>query len=205
MSKSKISKKQKQKKDTNNSVYFFILVAVLLIIFLVVLVVVQNNPKSPDDLKDDDLYEENTKITPEKVDEQITPGKEEKTDEIVAEYQINKHSTKEDFLGKPSVIYFGGTYCGACKASVPSLKEVVWNEYKLLTNIWVQVVNDDLFDVEDIAQGYNDNIDMSKYLEGCGYIPSFVVLDKEGKTTISSCGSEKSIEDIKNELDRLLS
>lgn len=197
MSKAKLQKKRKAKKDKNNIIYFFLLIALIMGAFLVTLFIVQGSSNK----QEKDLIEETFKQTiPEKLD----VGKDTLTeDKIVAEYQIDKHSTKEDFLGKPSVIYFAGTYCGACLQTVPVLKEVIWDDYKLMANIWVQVINNDTFKVE-INQGTNPNITMSDYLPTCRYIPSFVVLDKNGDITLESCGTEKSANDIKQELDRLL-
>jgi thiol-disulfide isomerase/thioredoxin len=197
MSKAKISKKTKAKKEKNNVIYFFILIAVIMGAFLITLLVVQATSNK----KEKNLLEDTfTLPTPESLE----PGKDISVDEkIVGDYQIDKHSEKDDFLGKPSLIYFAGTYCGSCLQTIPVVKEVIWDEYNLLTNIWVQVINNDTFNVE-INQGTNSNIDMSDFMPSCNYIPSFVVLDKEGNITLESCGSEKTPNDIKQELDRLL-
>jgi thiol-disulfide isomerase/thioredoxin len=198
MTKQKNAKKTKKPKINffKKNIYFFVLVFLIAFVFILTLSVINKNTIETSQ-NTDKIFN-----TPEP--EKITADEQKKySEEITSDYPIDAFSTKEDFLGKPSVIYFAGTYCGACKANVPGLKEKIWDNYKLEANIWLQVINDDTFDV-DMSQGLNKNIDMREFLKNCNYIPSFVVLDKEGKTTLESCGSQKTTDDIKEELDRLL-
>lgn len=124
---------------------------------------------------------------------------------IADNYSINDKSNLEDFYGKPSVILFGGTYCGHCVAMVPEYKSKIWNEYNQTANIWVNVVDNKKFAVDGIAQGYNANLDYSSITgDDCGYVPSFIVLDKDGAVALKSCGSEKSVSDIVSKLNELL-
>jgi len=124
---------------------------------------------------------------------------------IADNYSINDKSNLEDFYGKPSVILFGGTYCGHCTAMVPEYKSKIWNEYNQTANIWVNVIDNKKFAVDGIAQGYNANLDYSSITgDNCEYVPSFIVLDKDGAVALKSCGSEKSVSDIVSKLDELL-
>ncbi len=124
---------------------------------------------------------------------------------VAEDYRINKESTIDDFKGKPAVIFFVGTYCGHCQATIPEFKTQIWDNYKDSANLWVNVIDDKLFVVDNIAQGYNATLDFDTITgESCSYIPSFVVLDEEGKVVLKSCGSEKGISDITSTLDELL-
>ena len=72
-------------------------------------------------------------------------------------------------------------------------------------NIFVNVVDGQSgkrFEVSDITQGFNPELSYDKLADKhCGYIPSWVMLDKDGKLLTSSCGSEKGIDIIKKILD----
>jgi thiol-disulfide isomerase/thioredoxin len=112
-------------------------------------------------------------------------------------YHINKDSTLNDFYGKPSVIVFGGTYCPHCRDAVPVFKEKVFEVYKEEVNIWVNVIDGKMFDVEGIPQGLNNNVDYNAITgEECNYVPSWLVMDAEGNVTLSSCGNEKEMSDM---------
>ena len=171
------------------------LIALVVIALLTVLIFVNNK----------DTKNENPESTlKQTIPDQVKPSTPLNNNVVIeGEYPIDKFSEKTDFLGRPSVIYFAGTYCGSCQKNVPILKSIIWDEYKSSINLWLEVINNDKFDLE-INQGTNPNINMSDYLPDCGYIPSFVVLDKEGNITLESCGSSKSASDIKIEIDRLL-
>jgi len=124
---------------------------------------------------------------------------------VAENYRINTNSTMNDFLGKPSVIFFVGTYCGHCQAMIPEYKAQLWDNYKDSANLWLNVIDNKRFVVDEIAQGYNQNLNYDTIAgEPCEFIPSVVVLDKDGKVVLKSCGSEKGIADIKSELDKLL-
>ncbi len=120
---------------------------------------------------------------------------------------LTQTSTLDDFLGKPSAVVFGGTYCPHCQNAVPQLEEQVWDVYAGDANIWVQVVDGaegKTFDTT-MAQGYNANLDYAGLAgEECGYVPSWVVMDAEGETVMSSCGSEHGIDEMAGALEGLL-
>jgi len=109
--------------------------------------------------------------------------------------------------GKPSFIVFAGIYCGHCNRLVPQLETEIWDNYKGKVNIWLQVIDGKdgkRFDVNRIAQGHNPNIDYDKIMGECSYVPAYVVLDKVGKQILRSCGSEKTIAQVREALDSQL-
>jgi thiol-disulfide isomerase/thioredoxin len=200
--------KNKKKNKLNKTHYISILAFVILLLFIISLI--KTTPESTsnnlnqvpenniENIITDDIEENLPKL--DEVDQE--PVKEDK---ITSDYQINKLSTLEDFKGRPSVILFVGTYCGHCNVLVPEFKEEIWDNYKDTTNVWVQVINDSTFRVEEIIQGLNKNLNYNDITNTtCNYIPSFVVLDKEGDVVLKSCGSQKGLEDIKQNLDDLL-
>jgi thiol-disulfide isomerase/thioredoxin len=118
--------------------------------------------------------------------------------------QITESSTLNDFLGTPSVIVFGGTYCGHCQAAVPVFKEQVYDVYKKRADIWVNVIDDKQFPV-DLPQGLNRNLDFDTIVgKQCGYVPSWVVLDAENNVLLSSCGNEHSMAEMLRALNEAL-
>jgi len=118
---------------------------------------------------------------------------------------ITASSTLEDFYGKPSVILFGATYCSHCQAAVPIFKEQVYEVYKEDVNIWINIVDKGLFDIEGLPQGFNPNLVYNQISSSqCNYVPSWVILDKFGQVALKSCGSEKEMQDMINKLEELI-
>lgn len=120
---------------------------------------------------------------------------------------LSVDSGLDDFMGVPSVVMFGGTYCPHCVTSVPEFEEEVFAEYEGRVNMWVQVVDGQSgakFEV-NLPQGFNSNLNFELLSgEECGYVPSWVVLDKEGDAVLASCGSEHSFDEMKESLEGLL-
>ncbi len=138
---------------------------------------------------------------PEEKEVVVTP-KQPNTETIGG---INKDSGLEDFKGKPSVIMIVGTYCGHCQRSVPSFEEEIWKNYHEQANLWVNVIDGKYFAVYDVAQGLNRNLSYQGITgEECGYIPSWVLLDKEGVVVMSSCGNKKSMTEMEEALKELI-
>jgi len=127
------------------------------------------------------------------------------TTETSTEYPINENSTLEDFKGKPSVIVFAATYCSHCRKAAPEFEAGVWNNFKHKANLWINVTDGGKFDIKEAAQGLNKNLDYNTITgDQCEYVPSWVVLDKEGNVSLKSCGSEKSETDMGLKLVELL-
>jgi len=140
--------------------------------------------------------------------QQVITGKEEKTDlPKISINKINVNSKLEDFLGRPSLIVFAGTYCGHCRKLIPELEKEIWSRYRLEANIWINVMDGasgNRFDVNEIPQGYNQNLDYEAIMGDCSYVPAYVVLDKNGEQILRSCGAEKTIDEIKQAINSQL-
>ena len=136
--------------------------------------------------------------------QQIITGKEEIADlPKISINKINVDSKLEDFSGRPSLIVFAGTYCVHCRNLIPELEKEIWSRYRLEANIWINVMDGasgTRFDVNEIPQGYNQNLDYEAIIGDCSYVPAYVVLDKNGKQILRSCGAEKTIDEINKQL-----
>lgn len=121
-----------------------------------------------------------------------------------ASVAINEKSALADFKGKPSVVLFAGTYCPHCQEALPEYKSKVYDAYKDKANLWVNVIDQKKFDVK-VAQGFNPTLTFEA-LSGkkCAYVPAFIVLDEKAFPAMTSCGGEKTIDDMKKEIDTLL-
>lgn len=181
-----MSKKDKTVKTEKkiNKKYIFISVLILLIIIAIFSVIKTNNLKPNNNIDGIVIIgEPNTQTTP-----------------TLTTNEINASSKLEDFYGKPSLIVFAGTYCEHCNTMVPQLEKEIWDRYKLEANIWINVIDGKSgkrFNVKDIAQGYNENLTYEEIIGNCNYVPAYVVLDKDGQEILRSCGSEKTIEEIR--------
>lgn len=177
-----------EKKTTKRQIFFGVLI--ILVFISIFAIIISNRPKI---------------VTPKEnleINQQIITGENKAV--VAPEIQSNTigvGSKLEDFYGKPSLIVFAGTYCGHCVTMIPELEKEIWNRYRLEANIWINVIDGSTgkrFNVKDIAQGYNPNLDYDKIMGNCRYVPAYVVLDKDGKQILRSCGSEKTIAEIKS-------
>lgn len=126
-------------------------------------------------------------------------------EEIKEETKVTQFSSLEDFYGKPSVILFGGTYCGHCQEAVPIFKQQVYDVYSDDVNIWINVIDGGKFNVDDVPQGLNYNLDFDTIAgRECNYVPSWIILDKNGDVALSSCGGEKDMEDMIKKIKELV-
>lgn len=185
-----------EKKSKINKKQIFFVVLVLLISISIFAIVLSNRQKIV-------APKENIEIN-----QQILTG-ENNTVPIpeIKSNTIGVSSKLEDFYGKPSLIVFAGTYCGHCVKMVPELEKEIWNRYRLEANIWINVIDGSTgkkFNVKEIAQGYNPNLEYDKIMGDCSYVPAYVVLDKEGNQILRSCGSEKTIAEVKAAIDSQL-
>jgi len=187
---------KKEKKSKINKKQIFFVVLVLLISISIFAIVLSNRQKIV-------APKENIEIN-----QQILTG-ENNTVPIpeIKSNTISVSSKLEDFYGKPSLIVFAGTYCGHCVTMVPELEKEIWNRYRLEANIWINVIDGSKgkkFNVKEIAQGYNPNLEYDKIMGDCSYVPAYVVLDKEGNQILRSCGGEKTIAEVKAAIDSQL-
>ncbi len=119
--------------------------------------------------------------------------------------QTPRNEIVQKFLGKPTVIILAGTFCPHCQNAMPAFEKEVWDEYNSKANIFVNVVDGKRFPQERIGQGYDATLTFKALVgKDCGYVPSWVILDKDGEVAKSTCGSGKGMEVITNTLDELL-
>ncbi|MFA5746263.1 MAG: hypothetical protein WCX82_02930 [archaeon] len=180
----------------------YLLIAVVIIILIILVAVLVNKDKN--NSTNNEITETESQITTTN-----NAGTTNNNSEIITNNTINASSTLEDFYAtkKPSFIVFAGTYCGHCKILVPELETEIWDNYSTKANIWINVIDGKdgkVFPVTEIAQGYNPNLDYDAIMGDCGYVPAYVVLDKTGKEILRSCGTEKTIDEVKAALDSQL-
>lgn len=150
-------------------------------------------------------YKKPTIVIDEEEEDSPIPESKELSTENINDKNITSTSKLEDFYGKPSVILFGSTGCSHCRSAVPVFKTQVYEKYKNDVNIWINVIDQKKFDVENIPQGFNNNLAFNRITgKVCNYVPSWVVLDKEGKVVLTSCGNEKSMEDMITSINSLI-
>lgn len=117
---------------------------------------------------------------------------------------ISQFSSLEDFQGKPTLILFAATYCELCQSAVPSYREEIFLEYGESINFWINVVDNKRFRT-DIPQGLNTKLEFEDITHvKCNFVPSWIILDSEGNVVDFSCGSQKGLNEIKNNLDFLI-
>ncbi len=121
---------------------------------------------------------------------------------------VDRASAVERFAGKPAVVFIVGTFCPHCQSAMPTYKTDIWDIYKDSVNIFANVIdgqNGNRFKVAEIPQGVDAKLDFKTLTgEECEYVPSWVLLDKDGTTVDSSCGASKGVDVIKSGLDTLL-
>ncbi len=107
--------------------------------------------------------------------------------EKVVSKSINKKEAK-DFKGKVTFIAITSTSCPHCRNEIPNIEKNIYKKYGNKINFYVNVVNGGKWR-QNIPQGYNPNLQY-KYITGrqCGYVPSWVILNKNGGVVKSVCG-----------------
>ena len=122
-----------------------------------------------------------------------------------SDYRITERSTFDDFKGKPTVIVYAGTYCPHCQEEVPQYEEKIWNNYKDTANLWIQTIDKKDFETT-AAQGFNPLLDYQVLSGGetCDYVPSFIVLNENIESVLTSCGGEKTLEEMEEQIQNIL-
>jgi len=96
-------------------------------------------------------------------------------------------------------IWFVATWCPHCQAAVPTLEK-----FATETNgkIEINVVNKKAFPwVKNLKQNYTNPKTYKDYTnEECGYIPSYVIVDKNGKVIEKQCGGSLDYKQLKAKL-----
>lgn len=182
----------------------FLLVAFTCAFFLWGCTPPPTTPKDTIDTEQSQVDKDTSSLVEEDVpsSSQVESQESENTETTVVDSQpLSESSSLEDFRGKPSVLVFGGTYCPHCRTAVPVFEEKIWTPYNEQAHIWVNVIDQKRFDVDKINQGFNPNIVYDDIApEPCRYVPSWIVLDAELNPVLTSCGTEKSIDDMEQAL-----
>ena len=120
---------------------------------------------------------------------------------------ISATSSLKDLKGKPTVVLFGSTGCPHCRDAMPDFESKIYTPNKDIANVWVNVVDGKdgkKFENDVIAQGFNKNLVFNDITgEECGYVPSWLILDKDGKLAESACGNG-DMDMVANKLQELL-
>jgi hypothetical protein len=104
---------------------------------------------------------------------------------------------------KAMLVIFAATYCSACRAEMPILKERIADVHGDRLDIWVNVIDQGRFNV-DVPQGFDPELTYEGLTgQSCRYVPSWVLLDEEGNLVNHSCGTEKSLGELLESLQTL--
>jgi len=111
----------------------------------------------------------------------------------------NQTTNKEWISNGNKFIGFVATWCPHCQEAVPTLEK-----FATQTNgkIEINVVNKNPFPwVKNLKQEYNNPKSYKDYTnEECGYIPSYVIVDANGKVIEKKCGGSLDYEQLKAKL-----
>ncbi|MBO8172364.1 MAG: redoxin domain-containing protein [Bacillaceae bacterium] len=106
---------------------------------------------------------------------------------------INGQVSKQDLLGTPSIVQFWSISCGACKESLPKMKE--WHEIHDENNLRLVGIHmprsdedKDIEKVKEIIDQYeltypiavDNQLEMTEAYDNM-YVPAFYLFDEEGK------------------------
>ena len=118
---------------------------------------------------------------------------------------VSRADIVKSFLGKPSLIVIAGTYCPHCRAAMPEYESKIWDVYHDKMNIFVNVIDGKKFAQKRIAQGTDPALTF-KILTGeaCDYVPSWILLNKDGEVQESSCGGAKGFDVLISKINELV-
>lgn len=111
----------------------------------------------------------------------------------------------KDYLGKTTLILIAGTFCPHCKTDVPEVEKKIFNKVGAQINSVINVVdgNDGKRFKTDIPQISNPLLNFKNLVgQECGYVPSWILIDKDGSVINSKCG-DSGQDGIISELEKL--
>lgn len=118
----------------------------------------------------------------------------------------NKDDVVKKYLGKPTVVMLAGTFCPHCQKDVPEVEKEIFNKVGNQINLVVNVTDGEggkrfKTNMEQIV----DPLLNYKTLVGkeCAYVPTWIVLDKDGDVADESCGNGKKTAGIVSSLTDL--
>ena len=111
-------------------------------------------------------------------------------------------NTIDDLKGQATVLVWAATYCPHCRDFVPQLKTTVADRFPSI-RVLVNVVDHQRFNT-GLTEIDNANLDFDTISHRtCPYVPSWVVLDTDNRVIESSCGNDRSLEDLVNAVKKI--
>lgn len=88
---------------------------------------------------------------------------------------------------------------------MPLVEQDIYDVYKEDIFVHVTSINGEYFATK-VPQDTDNDLRFAKVVgqEGCKYVPSWVILDAGGQVTMQSCGAEKTFDEMKAEVARLV-
>ena len=124
----------------------------------------------------------------------------------------DKKDLVKKYLGKPSLVLIAGTFCPHCQKDVPEVEDKIFNKLGDKINVVVDVVDgqDGARFKTKMNQVFDPKLSfISLTGQDCGYVPSWIVLDKEGNVVASKCGDSsqdgiiKTLKDLGVSFDKV--
>jgi len=126
----------------------------------------------------------------------------QKTDKVWVTEE-KKQSQKDETLkwNWEKFIWFVATWCPHCQKAVPGL-EKFYTKYSWDVNMEINVINKKAFPwVKNLPENYKDPKSYKDYTnQACGYVPSYVIVNKEGKVIEKKCWWSLTYEQLKSKL-----
>ena len=120
--------------------------------------------------------------------------------------QINQSQTwniqiKNEKKWVKKFVWFVATWCPHCQEEVPILQKF-YNDFSWQVNMEINVLDNKPFPgVKTLPQNTKNAKSYKDYTnQDCGYVPSYVILDENGKVIEKQCGAKLTYEDLKNKL-----
>ncbi len=129
---------------------------------------------------------------------------EVKTQTTWAVSNVKKNTTVVDEKLKwnwDKFIWFVATWCPHCQEAVPGLEQF-YTDYSWEVNMEINVIDKKPFPwVKNLPENYKNPKSYQDYTnEQCGYIPSYVIVDKNGKVIDKKCGWSLTYQQLKDKL-----
>lgn len=98
-------------------------------------------------------------------------------------------------------IWFVATWCPHCQKAIPALEKFYTN-YSWDVNMEINVIDNKPFPwVKNLPENYKNPKSYKDYTkEQCGYVPSYVILNKNGKVIEKKCWWSLTLSQLKKEL-----
>jgi len=127
----------------------------------------------------------------------------QKKDTVSTVVKQNQEIKKDNTLkwNWEKFIWFVATWCPHCQEAMPNL-EKFYTDYSWDVNIEINVINKKQFPwIKNLKQNYKTPKSYQDYTkEKCGYVPSYVIVDKNDKVIEKKCWWSLTYEQLKSKL-----